>query len=137
MHFWRGKNPIKRVGLPLPPSSSIWHLCLHCWYLLQALNGGGAGSGDEGDEKDEVESILLDPTYDWWNVWALFKRVFRSHRFKVNLIIIQRNLSFVYLIRFIFSDKQTEKNIMPLCYRLNNTKMLLIFFYVTSYCLSI
>ena len=52
--------------------------------LLQALNGGGGGSGDEGDEKDEVESILLDPTYDWWNVWALFKRVFRSHRFKVN-----------------------------------------------------
>ena len=35
------------------------------------------------DEEDEVESILLDPTHKWWNLWALFKRVFRSHRFKV------------------------------------------------------
>ena len=46
-------------------------------YLVQVLT-----EGEDGDEDDEIESILLDPTHEWWNLWALFKRVFRSHRFK-------------------------------------------------------
>ena len=36
------------------------------------------------DDEDEVESILLDHQHEWWNIWALFRRVFKSHRFKVN-----------------------------------------------------
>ena len=39
------------------------------------------------EEEEEVESIMLDPTHEWWNIWALFRRVFRSHRFKVPMYI--------------------------------------------------
>jgi hypothetical protein len=38
---------------------------------------------EEEEDEEEVESIMLDPTHQWWNLWALFRRVFRSHRFKV------------------------------------------------------
>ena len=48
--------------------------------LYQVIDGN-----PDPDEEDEVESILLEPTHKWWNLWALFKRVFRSHRFKVRL----------------------------------------------------
>ena len=59
--------------------------------------------GEEGEEKEEVESILLDPTYDWWNVLALFKRVFRSHRFKVTIF---KSISFwPYMDKSLFSSK--------------------------------
>ena len=36
------------------------------------------------DDEDDVESIMLEHTHEWWNLWALFRRVFRSHRFKVS-----------------------------------------------------
>ena len=52
------------------------------------------------DDDDEVESILLDHTHKWWNIWALFRRVFRSHRFKVLSVvtIFSANARFVTLV---------------------------------------
>ena len=41
---------------------------------------------DSDDDEDEVESILLDHNHEWWNIWALFRRVFKSHRFKVMIL---------------------------------------------------
>jgi hypothetical protein len=38
---------------------------------------------EEEETEEEVESIMMDPAHQWWNLWALFRRVFRSHRFKV------------------------------------------------------
>ena len=53
-----------------------------CW---QVLSGP---TTEEAEDKDEVESILLEPRHQWWNLWALFKRVFRSHRFKVRALYL-------------------------------------------------
>jgi len=64
------------------------------WEVIEHYNTGnelpGAPSGqtkdshddDSDDDEDDVESILLEHTHQWWNMWALFRRVFRSHRFK-------------------------------------------------------
>lgn len=52
------------------------------------VHSSGAATGDHGDyygddgDDSDVESIMRDHTDDWWNMFALCKRVFRSHRFR-------------------------------------------------------
>ena len=52
-------------------------------YCIKCAQDSPDDDSDDDDDEDEVESILLDHTHEWWNMWALFRRVFRSHRFKV------------------------------------------------------
>ena len=89
--------------LQAPPKKSNWEVIEH-YNPGNALTGAPSGQtkvstrlavseldnavqdspdDDSDDDEDEVESILLDHTHEWWNMWALFRRVFRSHRFKV------------------------------------------------------
>jgi len=74
-------------GQQAPPKKSNWEVIEH-YNPGNALTGAPSGQtkdspdDDSDDDEDEVESILLDHTHEWWNMWALFRRVFRSHRFK-------------------------------------------------------
>ena len=59
---------------------------------------------EEEEADEEVESIMLDPTHEWWNLWALFRRVFRSHRFKVNTLLYN------YMLREIIPKSSTSQD---------------------------
>ncbi len=61
---------------------------MHCMQVM---------TDEEVEEEEEVESIMMDPTHEWWNLWALFRRVFRSHRFKVKSTRILCNSYKIYL----------------------------------------
>jgi len=81
-------NQISENGAQAAPKRSNWEVIEH-YNTKGGLTGVPSSqtkvvseSEEEVEEEDEIESILLDPTHEWWNLWALFKRVFRSHRFK-------------------------------------------------------
>lgn len=71
----------------VPPKKSTWEVIEH-YNPGNALTGAPSGqtrdspNDESDDDEDEVESILLDHQHEWWNIWALFRRVFKSHRFK-------------------------------------------------------
>lgn len=79
-------NQISEVSNQMVPKKSNWEVIEH-YNPRGGLTGVPSSqtkvmTDEEVEEEEEVESIMMDPTHEWWNVWALFRRVFRSHRFK-------------------------------------------------------
>ena len=89
---WKKEKEIhlgtNHTNTQVPPKKSTWEVIEH-YNPGNALTGAPSGQtrdspdDETDDDEDEVESILLDHQHEWWNIWALFRRVFKSHRFKV------------------------------------------------------
>ena len=85
------------------PSGQTKVTALYCvnpdHHTLLQFNVQDSPDEESEDDESEVESILLDHQHEWWNMWALFRRVFKSHRFKVSAIVLHLNgTTFNYVV---------------------------------------